>query len=129
MRLLFKSKDGGKDSNVTGYWLFESKSFGSVVLLRFDKGSREAFHTHAFNAISWIISGYILEVTQDGLEYVHITPTLKPLYTARDRFHRVFGVSEKTWVFSIRGPWSKTWKEYLPDEGRYVTLSNGRVEV
>ena len=50
MRLFFKSKDGGPDSSVTGYWLIESKKLFSIVLLKFDGRSREAYHTHAFNA-------------------------------------------------------------------------------
>lgn len=61
MKVLFKSKDGGLDSNVTGYWLVESKKLFSIVLLCFDRGSREAYHNHAFNSISWILSGRLNE--------------------------------------------------------------------
>lgn len=39
MKLFSKSHDGGKDSGVTGYWLIESKSLFSIVLLRFSEGS------------------------------------------------------------------------------------------
>ena len=60
MKLFHKSKDGGPDSNVTGYWLIEWKKAFSVVLLRFDAGTREAYHNHAFNAISWILKGELL---------------------------------------------------------------------
>ena len=42
MKILNIAKDGGPESNVTGYWLVESKRFFSIVLLKFDKGSREA---------------------------------------------------------------------------------------
>lgn len=127
MKFLFKSKDGGPESNVTGYWLFESKRFGSIVLLRFDKGSREAFHSHAFNAWSWVLKGKLHEyVLGDPLGALVLTPSIMPLYTARDRFHRVFGMADRTWVLSFRGPWAKTWKEYLPKEDRQITLTNGR---
>ena len=61
MKFLFKAKDGGPESKVTGYWLIESKRWFSIALLRFDEGSREAFHTHAFNAISWVLWGELLE--------------------------------------------------------------------
>ena len=50
MKLFHKSHDGGKNSGVTGYWLIEWKSGFSIVVLRFSKGTREAFHSHAFNA-------------------------------------------------------------------------------
>lgn len=53
MKLLFKRKDGGQQSTVTGYWLIEWKNVFSIVLLKFEKGTREAYHTHAFNAFSW----------------------------------------------------------------------------
>lgn len=134
MKLFHKSKDGGPDSNVTGYWLIESKSLFSIVLLRFDKGSREAFHTHAFNAVSWVLSGWLSELVRYNntkvlsREYDY-KPSLKPIYTARNRFHRVFGEADTTWALSFRGPWDKTWKEYLPAEDREVTLTNGRVIV
>jgi len=54
-------KDGGPDSTVTGYWLIESKKWFSIVLLKFEGKSREAFHTHAFNAISWLLKGKLIE--------------------------------------------------------------------
>jgi hypothetical protein len=101
------------------------------VLLRFDKGSREAFHNHAFNAVSWVLSGGLVEVVKDDMNYDVTTfkPSLKPVYTTRERMHKVFGVAEKTWVLSFRGPWSKTWKEYLPKEEKEITLSIGRVVI
>lgn len=129
MKLFFKGKDGGQESNVTGYWLFESKRFGSVVLLRFDEGSREAFHNHAFNAISWVLKGELYEELVNTFEGHSLKPSAKPVFTSRDRFHRVYGMAKRTWVLSFRGPWTKTWKEYLPKEDREITLTNGRKEV
>lgn len=135
MKILFKSKDGGSESNVTGYWLFESKRFGSIVLLRFDKGSREAFHNHAFNAVSWVIKGVLLEMVMrdpnSSAEEVEVDgyvlrPSLCPIYTPKERMHKVFGVADKTWAISFRGPWNKTWNEYLPATDENVTLTNGR---
>lgn len=130
MKFFFKGKDGGPDSNVTGYWLFESKRFGSIVLLRFDEGSREAFHTHAFNAVSWVLKGRLTEfVLKENWRGSALKPSLKPIYTPRERFHKVYGVAKHTWVLSFRGPWVKRWKEYLPKENREVILTNGRKEV
>ena len=136
MKLFFKSKDGGKESNVTGYWLIESKNLFSIVLLRFDKGSREAFHNHAFNAISWVIFGRLREFVKNAYPTLRMYcqvkeyfPSFKPIYTPKARMHQVHGVADKTWVISFRGPWAKTWKEYLPKEDRDITLSTGRVVV
>jgi len=56
-----------------------------------------------------------------------LTTTLKPtLGTMAIVFAPVFGVADKTWVLSFRGPWNKTWKEWLPKEGKEITLTNGR---
>lgn len=125
MRLFFKSKDGGPDSNVTGYWLIESKKYFSIVLLRFSEGSREAYHNHAFNALSWVLYGAIYEKEKEGILGNWYLRSMKPIYTSRDRFHKVFGMAKATWILSFRGPWSKTWQEYNNKTG-YITLTNGR---
>lgn len=127
MRCLFKKKDGGPFSKATGYWFFEAKSFGSVVLLRFDRGSRDAFHSHAFDAVSWVLRGGLREVLRDGSE-VLLTPGVAPVWTARNRYHKVFGLEDSTWVLSFRGPWRKYWREDLPGRGE-VVLTHGRKEV
>ena len=130
-KFFFKSKDGGPDSNVTGYWLVESKRFFSIVLLRFDKGSREAFHNHAFTAWSWIIKGELCENTKTNGTFTltPILPSWIPFKTSRERMHKVQGIADKSWALSFRGPWDKTWKEWLPKEQKEITLSSGRVVI
>lgn len=126
MKWFFKSKDGGPESNVTGYWLVECKSLFSIVLLRFDKGSREAYHNHAFGAISWILSGYLREDLIHSNIPRYLSPWIMPIYTSRMCFHKVTGLADKTWVLSFRGPWNKYWREYNKNTGTYTTLTNGR---
>lgn len=126
MKLLFKSKDGGPDSNVTGYWLIEWKKYFSVVLLRFDFGSRECYHNHAFNAYSWVLSGMLREECLTPLKLNFYKASFVPIYTSRSRLHKVFGMTERTWVLSFRGPWAKTWNEY---SDKFTTLTNGRIKV
>lgn len=146
MKLLAKRKDGGPDSNVTGYWLIEWKSVFSIALLQFSQGSREAFHSHAFNSISWVLKGEIQEhrkyaydlpwyvqlfVRVGGVAGTTVTdykPSFKPVHTTRDNLHKVFGIAPATWVLTFRGPWAKTWREEFPD-GRVVTLTDGRIEL
>jgi hypothetical protein len=128
MKLFKIMKDGGKESTVTGYWLIECKPLFSVCLLRFDGKSREAFHTHAFNSLNWVLKGSVTEEFIDGKGRKH-TPSFKPIYTKRTDFHKVSSDIGTTWVFSLRGPWSKRWKEYLPEQDRFITLTSGRKEV
>jgi hypothetical protein len=130
MKLFFKSKDGGPDSSVTGYWIIESKKFFSIVLLKFDGRSREAYHTHAFNAWSWILpSG--MGLTETYIEKRRYSlfegqKFLKPdslVYTPKDRLHKVDSKGVN-WVLSFRGPWSDNWKEI--NEHGHQTLTHGR---
>ena len=124
-KFLHVAKDGGLESNVDGYWLIESKALFSIVLLRFRKGSREAFHTHAFNAVSWVLHGHMTEYTMDG-DIIQLTPSIVPVYTARNRFHKVEGIANNTWALSFRGPWVDKWKEFLPKLNKYIILTHGR---
>ncbi len=128
-------KDGGPESKVWGYF-FEIKRLFSVVLLRFEDGSREAYHSHAFNSWNWVLKGRLHEyVMTDHNETGtlvqghtnHYKPGWHPVKTLRSTFHKVRSEG-RSWVLSIRGPWSKTWQELVPGRG-VITLTHGRREV
>jgi hypothetical protein len=123
MLFLTKRMDGGPESNVTGYWLIEIKSLFSIVLLRFSRGSREAYHNHAFHAISWILKGELLEMPLVGISKF-LRPSLLPVITTKSRFHKVYGMDKDTWAISFRGPWDNKWKEFIKD--KFITLTHGR---
>ena len=127
MKILSKGTDGGDKSNVTGYWLIEAKSLFSIVLLCFGKGSRESYHNHAFNALTWFIKGEVDEYHVGG-KVINWKPSWKPKYTPKACFHKVFA-KERTWALSFRGPWDKTWKEYNPTTNEETTLTHGRIRV
>lgn len=136
MKFFKKMKDGGAESTVTGYWLIEAKSLFSIALLKFKGSSREAYHEHAFNCMNWLLAGYLREervnLAADGLPSRSAGrgywPSLKPFFIFRNDCHKVSSIGT-SWVLSIRGPWTKTWKEYLPNENRVRTLTHGRKEV
>lgn len=124
MKILKKAKDGGPESTVTGYWLCEFKKMFSVVLLKFEDGSRDAYHNHAFNSLNWVLKGKVVEhlINYSVFKYL---PSLKPIVTTRGRFHKV--VSEgTTWVLSLRGPWHDTWMEFDEKTKAVSTLTHGR---
>jgi hypothetical protein len=125
MKLLSKGKDGGPKSTVTGYWLVELKWLFSIVLLKFENGSRDEYHNHAFNSLNWILKGRVVEEFTDAYLNQTLGPRIRPYLTRRTRMHRVRSKGT-TWVFSIRGPWSKIWTEYNPQTQQYSTLTNGR---
>jgi len=125
MKLFHKAKDGGTESTVTGWWLIEAKSLFSVVLLRFDGPSREAYHTHAFHCISWVLRGALVERMLDGRRYGYFA-SWRPFLTTRKDFHKVDSCVQHTYVLSIRGPWRREWCEYLPATREVVHLTAGR---
>jgi quercetin dioxygenase-like cupin family protein len=124
MRLFSKAADGGKNSGVTGYFLVECKPLFSIVLLHFAKGTREAFHEHAFDAATLWLKGRVREHHLWGRSKDFRAGQLK--VTRRSCFHKIEAL-QSTWALSIRGPWVDTWRECR--KGRVVTLTHGRREV
>jgi hypothetical protein len=118
------SPDGGKESGVTGYFLVEIKWLFSIVLLRFSKGTREAYHSHAFNALTIWLKGRVKEHMLDGRVLEWNSSSFK--YTPRENFHKVEAL-EDSWALCFRGPWVDRWHESR--RGQLVTLTHGRVEV
>lgn len=129
MKLFSYGKDGGPESHVWGFWLVEIKPLFSVVLLRFEDGTRSAYHDHAFNSISWLLRGNLLERFLGAEKHNWLYhASFFPIITLRSDFHQVesFG---RSWVLSFRGPWRATWSEYIPGLDRMIKLTHGRKEV
>ena len=127
MKIFRIAKDGGPESTVLGYWLLEVKSLISIALLRFADGSRDAYHSHAFDSLNWVLRGEVEEQHIDGRVIRH-KPGLLPVITRRSTFHKVVSRGT-TWVFSLRGPWARNWEEYDPSNKQYSTLTHGRRRV
>lgn len=129
-RFFYKKFDGGKESGVTGWFLIEWKVLFSIGVLHFKKGSREAYHNHAFNAITWFLKGSVTEKHLSG-EEKQFSASLKPKFTKRDCFHKVVSDSD-TYALTFRGPWQDTWKEfrtmsgYVRTQSGFITLTHGR---
>lgn len=127
MRIFYKGKDGGPESPVTGYWLIEIKNLFSICLLKFNKGCRENYHSHAFNAYTWFIKGDLIEerIMDNTVIYKKYNRSIIPKLTKRDNLHRVSAIKD-SWCLSIRGPWLKTWEEYDFINNKIITFTNGR---
>lgn len=131
MKFLKVMKDGGPESTVTGYWLIEWKRVFSIVLLKFEGDSREAYHEHAFNCLSWVLRGRLFEIFRTGSATTNLRiydASWRPFITRRSDFHKVSS-DGTSWVLSFRGPWKRYWREYRPLEGRTVILTHGRIEL
>lgn len=130
MKLFKKCDDGGKGSGVTAYFLIEWKRFFSVALLHFNPGTREAYHSHAFNAWTLWLKGRVEEQRLYRLETSGVLTRLTYFFragqwkkTTRDNMHRVNALTS-TWALTFRGPWHDTWQEFR--NGQIVTLTHGR---
>ena len=127
MKLFYKRKDGGPKSTVTGFWLFEIKSLFSIVLLKFGEGTRENFHSHAFNALSIFLPGTdVKEVKLSG--NIRNIKGFLIKYTPKACFHKIYA-HKTSWCLSFRGPWSPVWHEYDPKTKELIDLTHGRVEL
>ncbi len=124
MRIFSKAKDGGPRSPVDAYFIIELKNFFSIALLKFNEGSRENYHTHAFDALTWFISGELVEEEVSGDTYVY-TRSIWPKCTPKDKCHRVRSLTT-SWCFTIRGPWSDTWEEYNERTDTTTVYTHGR---
>lgn len=124
MRIFEKRKDGGEDSPVDAYFLIEWKSFISIALLKFNKGGRENYHTHAFNALTWFIKGDIVEEDVDGTKYKY-RKSIIPKITLKSKNHRVFAKTD-SWCFTIRGAWVNKWTEYNKKADITMIYKTGR---
>jgi len=123
-RLFFKKQDGGPNSGVTGYCLLEWKPVFSLCVLRFNKGSRENYHSHAFNAITWWLWGSVTEKMISG-EEKDFKPSIKPKITKRKCFHKVVA-HKTTYALTFRGPWEDTWREFNPKNNKITILTHKR---
>ena len=122
-RMFYRKHDGGSQSGVRGYFLIEWKPLFSIGLLNFSEGSREAYHNHAFPAITFWIKGSVIEKKLNGSYSLFKGFPSRPKYTPRSNCHKVIGL-ENSWAFTIRGVWNKTWFE-IRDEKK-ITLKHGR---
>ena len=124
-RIFYVKPDGGKDSGVTAYFLIEWKVLFSIGILHFKEGTREAFHNHAFNALTWWLKGDVTEIKLNDSEK-GFKPSIVPKFTSRKNFHKV-KANKDTWALTFRGQWKDIWSEYK--NGSYIKLTHGRKEI
>ncbi len=127
MKFLQFSSDGGKKSGVKGFFIVEIKSLISIVILKFNKGSRENYHSHAFNALTWFLKGKMTEHNLNGDNKAYAR-SFKPKITLKSDIHKVYA-DEESYAISIRGPWDTVWKEFNPRTKEFIILTHGRKEI
>lgn len=138
-RLFYIKPDGGIDSGVTAYFLIEWKILFSIGILHFREGTREAYHTHAFTALTWWLKGKVTEyellaIFNHKNEVINriddigrdFKVSIIPKYTPRGKFHKIRAHID-TYALTFRGPWSDSWYECR--KNKLITLTHGRKEI
>lgn len=100
------------DQCVTELTILEWKKLFSIKLFNFHKtDGKQDFHTHAFNAVSILLSGDYLE---EVVDYNTITPLKRSrkrfLFIPENQYHRITK-SDGCRTLLITGPWGDTFKE------------------
>lgn len=125
-RLFTIRDDGGINSGVSAFFIIEWKPVFSIAFLKFKEGSREAYHSHAFNALTWWLKGQVLEEDYFSKSSVPYGASFIPKFTSRYKTHKVIALVP-TYAITFRGPWKNTWKEF--NQGKERRLTHGRVEI
>lgn len=127
MRFMQFRKDGGPNSTVDGFFVIEIKRLFSIVVLRFGQGSRDDYHSHAFNALTWWLTRGVIEYTlKDGkVTSKAWGPSLFPKVTPKSQVHKLFAL-KTAWAVSVRGPWSDYWVDVNVEKNTITTYTWGR---
>lgn len=114
MKIVFWKRKtiGLGDQNVTELTILEYKKLFSIKLFKFHKtnGKQDRFHTHAFNAYSFLLKGnYIEEVLEGNVIKKLPRNRSRLLFIPKDSFHRITKGTDCTTLL-ITGPWGKAFK-------------------
>lgn len=107
-----KQIDLGEQS-VTELTILEWKRFFSIKLFHFHEtnGKQDRFHTHAFNALSILLSGdYVEEVIEDRQIHALKRSRKRFLFIPANQYHRITK-SNGCRTLLITGPWGDEFKE------------------
>lgn len=101
------------DQKVTELTVLEWKRFFSIKLFNFHPtdGKQDRFHTHAFNAVSILLSGDYVEEVIESRQIVALKRSRKRLlFIPANQYHRITK-SNGCRTLLITGPWGEEFKE------------------
>lgn len=101
------------EQSVTELTILEWKRFFSIKLFNFHPtdGKQDRFHTHAFNAVSILLSGDYVEEVIEKRQIVSLKRSRKRfLFIPANQYHRITK-SNGCRTLLITGPWGNEFKE------------------
>jgi len=117
------------EGHIIAFTLFEHKYLFSIIIYHWKTIKQNRFHSHAFPAIAFLLSGkYEEEVfTKAGVIHKTVNQWLKPRVLPRNYTHRILQADKRTWTIVFTGPWLKYWYEYFEDTKTWVKYGWGRM--
>ena len=119
---------------VIRYTFFECKWLCSIYLHCIKTETQDRFHTHAFNALAFILTGGYKEAQKDGIgrdasvtEHSFVAPTVR--YIPRLLNHQLLQAQPDTITVLVTSPWSHLWTEETVDGSHVRLLTHGYREV
>lgn len=116
------------DGHIIQYCIFECKYLFSIILYNWKTIKQNRFHSHAFSAIAFLLSGaYEQEVYKNGqIRTEKVNNWLTPRYLPKNYTHRIMKAESRTWTIVFTGPWMKYWYEWFEDTNTWVKYTWGR---
>ena len=110
--------------NIKRFTIFEMKYLFGIIVNIFNTEDQDRFHSHAFPAFSWMITGHYFEEVIENNEII-AKKIEKSRYIPRNYIHKITKSSKNAISVTFEGPWNATWNEYF-DNGRVKTYTWGR---
>jgi|TARA_R110000868_G_scaffold74337_5_gene214931 hypothetical protein len=116
------------DGFIIQYTIFENKFFGGIWIYNWKTILQNRFHTHAFSAYAFLLSGsYTEEVIQDGKILTRVVSQwMRPRRLPKNYCHRILRAEPNTWTIVFFGKWEPNWWEYFNDTKTWIQYAWGR---
>ena len=119
------------EGNVQALAVFENKYLFGITVYKWFTIDQIRFHTHAFNAIAFLIKGWYWEkVIFNDVEMTNfVNIPFWPRLIPRNYCHAIQHAKPGTMTIVFSGPWQKHWFEYFPDTKKWIKYNWGRKKV
>jgi len=119
------------EGHIIQYTLFEWKKLFSIIIYHWKTIKQNRFHSHAFPAYAFLLSGkYIEEVIENGkVVQKTVNQRFKPRFIPKKYIHRILRAEPRTWTIVFVGRWMDYWFEYFDNKKIWVKYSWGRKKI
>lgn len=111
--------------NIKRFTIIEFKLIGGIIINIFNTKDQDRFHSHAFNAYSWMIKGYYDEEFIDDCGNHTFQTIIKSRFIPKEYIHKIRESSKNCISVTLEGPWDNKWLEIF-DNGRVKAYNWGR---